>query len=334
MTLQPVHCASLNATRLRAIPARDTDLEILLALHEGHILRPTQFLAPGTPVRPGMEPVHIAPLGDRHHELLVTDTPVRSDHLEGVEVRFAADLCYFEVQRDDAADFATTAEAVYAHVFRVTRHLPDHRLLRLWNYLPSILRGDDEEERYRRFNVGRFAAWSQLGPCDAHGDPIYPAATAIGAYGGPLIVQVLLTRQTVDHVQNYRQRPPMAYSSKYGHRAPGFARGTLRRADRFIELLVSGTASIVGEETRHDRMRDQSEETLRNLRALLSRENLGDTAFDLGRFHSVRAYVKHPEDLPEAQRALERHIPPEHIIYLWDDICRPGLLLEVEGIAA
>jgi len=55
--------------------------------------------------------------------------------------------------------------------------------------------------------------------------------------------------------------------------------------------------------------------------------------FDLSAIHAVRAYVKRPEDLDSVRTVLEKEIRSERIVYLWDEICRPGLLVEVEGIA-
>jgi chorismate lyase / 3-hydroxybenzoate synthase len=137
----------------------------------------------------------------------------------------------------------------------------------------------------------------------------------------------------VRHVQNFRQVPSASYSNKFGKRPPVFARGSLRHGASWSELIVSGTSSVVGEDTTHDCVCDQSAETVKNLRALLSAKNLGGTGFGLWQLHSVRAYVKRREDLGRVKQEIERHVIAEHIIYLLNDICRPGLLLEVEGIA-
>ena len=57
-------------------------------------------------------------------------------------------------------------------------------VLRLWNYFDAINLGDGDEERYRRFCVGR-ARGAQANAADR-----YPAATAIGRRDGVRVLQV------------------------------------------------------------------------------------------------------------------------------------------------
>ncbi len=310
---------------VKSIFCDKSKLAELLASHEEQVLRLTQFVKKGDEVESGCDPVWIEPLQDECFELLLGDEVVTSQIIDGVTVRFCEEVAYFEVRQDDVVDLSSVAEMAYQKVFRLMEQLPDYQLLRIWNYVPRILEGADEQERYRLFNAGRFAAWQERGPKDEAGAPVYPAATGIGAYAGPLVVQVLLTRQSVRHVQNYRQVPAATYSGKFGKLPPVFARGSLCSG----QLIISGTASVLGEETVHETAKEQAEETLRNLKALCSLKNLGACSFEIADLHTIRVYVRKGEDLAEIKQVL---VGLDHPIYLRDEICRPGLLLEIEGI--
>lgn len=309
----------------------EAGLARLLSEYNGHIFRTTEFLSKDKVADPAAEVVYIEPLLADRFELLLSSEQVGETVVVGTRIRQSESFCSFMVAVSDS-DLMEAALAAYRRVFEIMKALPHFQLLRIWNLIPRILEGANEQERYRLFNRGRYAAWHEAGPLDPTGEPVLPAATGIGAWGGPLMIQVLMTRKPVRHVQNYRQIPSARYSEKFGIKPPIFARGTLLETPG-AQLIVSGTASVVGEETRHTTAAAQTTETVRNLRALLSRRNLGNAEFALRQFHSVRAYVKHTSDLPAIRRELERYISPNEIIYLKDDICRPGLLLEVEGIA-
>ena len=234
-------------------------------------------------------------------------------------------------------DLKKSAVQAYKKLFHEIQKNPQERLLRAWNYIPNILDANGDLERYHEFNRGRFEAWQKYGPKDAEGRPIYPAATGIGSHGGPVVIECLTTVYDVQHLQNPRQTPAHLYSKKYGSLPPVFARATLHIAPDGVELYISGTASIVGEDAIHlDDPLQQAKETLLNIAALIGRENLkgtGHAGFELKDLEVVRVYVKHPKDLAIIRREVEKSIPSEHIIYLHDDICRKEWLLEIEAVA-
>lgn len=209
--------------------------------------------------------------------------------------------------------------------------------LRAWNFIPNIL--DYEElERYRLFNKGRWEAWQQFGLLNELGEPIRPAATAIGALDGPLIVEVLFSKYEVVHLENPRQKQFIYYSKKWGVKPPVSARGTLHRLPKFEEVYISGTASLLGEEVAHegDPVK-QTEETFENIKVLISPDNLSKykatSNFTLGDLKSVRVYIKHKKDYAAIRQVVEKYVPSSEVLYLHDDICRPGFLVEIEGVA-
>jgi enamine deaminase RidA (YjgF/YER057c/UK114 family) len=101
-------------------------------------------------------------------------------------------------------------------------------------------------------------------------------------------------------------------------------------------LFVSGTASVVGHESRHrDDVAAQARETLRNIRALIGGEEATDGVLRDSRFSPVKVYLRRAEDRPIVQRILQDELgEATPILYLAAEICRPELLVEVEGLAS
>src|SRR5690606_1613171 len=134
-------------------------------------------------------------------------------------------------------------------------------LLRIWNYLDAITVGEGDLERYRQFCVGRARG---LGSFDV--DRL-PAATAIGCRDGRRVLQVywLASHAAGTPLENPRQVAAYRYPRQYGPQAPSFARAMLPPAGSDLPLLLSGTASVVGHETRHaDDLAAQLAETFAN----------------------------------------------------------------------
>lgn len=107
-------------------------------------------------------------------------------------------------------------------------------------------------------------------------------------------------------------------------------------SDRRQEVIyISGTAAIRGEEsvTTGDVL-SQTEITLENIQHLIGleegRENLPEHSGKLG---LLRVYLKNEEDAPAVKADLDRLCPDLPIAYLYADVCREELLIEIEGIA-
>jgi hypothetical protein len=47
----------------------------------------------------------------------------------------------------------------------------------------------------------------------------------------------------------------------------------------------------------------------------------------------IRVYLKRPEDLVKCRAICERRFGPVPAVYAVADICRPELLVEIEGVA-
>ncbi|KFN50054.1 hypothetical protein [Arenimonas composti] len=231
-------------------------------------------------------------------------------------------------------DIETAAAIAYQRLLVAVRPSAHPYLLRIWNYFAAINRGDGDDERYRRFCVGR-----ARGVDGMFNDPP-PAATAIGTDGEPGRLQVvaLCARAPAVALENPRQTPAWRYPREHGPVAPGFSRGAVLDADgEMPQLLVSGTASIVGHVSQH--LGDcgaQLQESLRNLAALMDEAKARTgVAFAFERCRALRIYLRRPGDLAAARAVLAASgIPLERVAWLRGDVCRRELDVELEGVFA
>ena len=107
----------------------------------------------------------------------------------------------------------------------------------------------------------------------------------------------------------------------------------------FVTTLVSGTASIVNQQTVHpgDAAR-QTEQTIQNIAILIApanfaRHGLPGAGASLRDLAKLRVYVKRPEDYLVCREVVERMLPGVPVLYLRADVCRPDLLVEIEAVA-
>lgn len=218
---------------------------------------------------------------------------------------------------------AGAARHAYASLRRFLGGRSERHVLRVWNYIGAINRGEGDLERYKQFCDGRAEG---LGDFFATG---YPAATAIGHHGDDhrLQVYLLASGHAGVRVENPRQLSAWRYPRQYGRTSPGFARAmTLPAQD---VLAISGTAAIVGHASAHEGDLDaQLDETLTNLEALLASADM-PAGFDT---HSpLKAYVRHPADAPRVRDLLHRRLPGVPVLLLHGDVCRSELLVELDG---
>jgi len=230
------------------------------------------------------------------------------------------------------ADAAPTAERLYRELIEALDDSAFSYPLRLWNFLPSINRGDGDAERYRRFCVGRGRALEAAGLADAQ----MCAATAIGGEAGRMQLLALIGRAPGISIENPRQVSSWHYPRRYGPRQPAFARATAVPLDpNRWGLLVSGTASVVGHTTAHplDTLA-QVDEAARNLEALLAHAAGALARPALARFNRdslARVYVRRAADWPAVERRLRSRWPELALCGLRGDVCRSDLMVEIEA---
>lgn len=260
-------------------------------------------------------------------------------------------ICTSENNGDD---LQKAAEDSYKQIFDYLSENKNLNLLRVWNYIPNILTdetgkfvadekgnsiGNITRERYRMFNAGRWDAWQQWGPKLKNGDPIRPAATGIGSFGGPLVVEVLFTENKVIAIENPLQTQFVHYNrEKYGAKPPVSARGTIHITQNGPEVYVAGTASLISDSVAHiGNIEAQTYETLNNINTLLGVENMKnygiETGFSLKDLEAIRVYIKNEDDYELVKSIIDTIWNDRPVLYVHDHICRPGFLLEIEGLA-
>ncbi len=224
-------------------------------------------------------------------------------------------------------------ELAYREVFSALDSLGYRHLLRIWNYLPEINVHTLGIERYRQFNSGRRKALLASGR-NVTGN--VPAACALGSeMGSPLLIYFIASQAMAPTpIENPRQISAYEYPQQYGPK-PAFSRANVLHQRTGSTLFISGTASIVGHETRHvGDISAQTLETVANIEALLAETHrvTGGPRFGLDDL-AYKVYVRKPAHLPTIQSHLRAALGPRaQILYLRADICREELLVEIEAV--
>lgn len=222
--------------------------------------------------------------------------------------------------------------------------------VRAWNAVPSITRSDAPGlHRYMAFNAGRHDAYAGHFASTNDMPRAMPTASAVGHDAQDLAICVLGYRQPGLGIENPRQVPAFRYSSRYGTTPPSFVRATVLPPEDAnaaeLRVLVAGTASVVGEDSQHTGdLQKQLEETYRNMATLVaaasglqrtqSFANAEQQAW-LDRYRSARVYIRRPDDFKPVMGSVSSALPDVNgIEFVRADICRPELLVEIEGVAS
>lgn len=220
--------------------------------------------------------------------------------------------------------------------------------VRTWFYVEGITRPEAEVWRYQELNRARsdfYRGIPFLAPSPRQArEAFYPASTGIGMSANRLLVGCVALETRREDVrllslENPLQTPAYAYHPKYSGPSPKFSRAMAVLLGDCLTTWISGTASIVSSESRHlGDIEKQTEQTLDNIERLISPENF--TAFGvpgagagLEELAKIRVYLRRPEDLDRCREICERRIGNIPAIYAMADVCRPELLVEIEGVA-
>lgn len=271
--------------------------------------------------------VGLEPLQEPMYEVWHANAPVTCGRDGDLCWSRSDEHLFFSIAVDEAScgGIAAAAEHAYRRLTAFVAASATPHLLRLWNYLDAINFGEGDAERYRLFCDGR-----ARGMRDCH-DLSYPAATAIGRQDGVRVLQVygFAARQPGRLVENPRQVSAWRYPRQYGPTAPTFARGMLT-AD--AQLLISGTAAVVGHASLHDGdLPAQIDETWANLGSL--RGQAGFSHCDFGTHTFLKAYLRNRLDAGRVSAAMNERAPAlAGLLLLAGDICRRELLVEIDGV--
>ena len=316
-----IKTAELGKRALALLPAGQTQQALI-----NFVFGPVQSVWPSTDI--GLEWLG----GDLVCEQWMAAAPVRFGHGETWSWSRNKDLLAVAMAASDEGDPAETTARIYRELIATVRSAGYPHLLRIWNYLSDINGGDGDNERYRRFCIGRGQALAEAGLEDAR----MCAATAIGSHDGRFRLFALAGRAPGQSIENPRQVSAWNYPPIYGARSPAFARATaVSLSKQRIALLISGTASVVGHATAHPGdVLAQTDEAVSNLAALLAEAASDLQCPALARFSddaAARVYVRHAQDWPAVYKRLREHWPTLPLAGFLGDICRRDLLVEIEA---
>ncbi len=284
--------------------------------------------------------VPLPALQPRHgSELWLSSTP--TSHGEDTGIHYATnDDVLFGYTRFSTSQSETAIEQAledrYDAVLNLLRSTGYPHLMRIWNYLPHINDSAVGVDNYQRFCRARHHAFAKNYDNLV---PRLPATTVVGTVAPNFQLTVLAGRAEPRHFENPRQVSAYHYPRRYGPKSPLFARATMTDwGRRRFTLFISGTASIVGHESRHrGDVQAQIKEVLRNIEALVDEVNRSGRVRLRGvaDLDYLRVYVRKPAELGTVQQHLSDRVGVNsQVLYLNADICRPELLVELEAMVS
>ena len=225
------------------------------------------------------------------------------------------------------------------------------QFFRVWLYQGHLVLPENDTQRYKELNRARtdfFRGRKFLAPLlskDYAGPEVYPASTGIGTEDMDIVMSgIALSTKRADIIavplENPQQTSAFDYGEVYSPQSPKFARAMGLQIGDSAKVYVSGTAGITESESRYfDDPEGQTELTLDNIAALISGRNLekhGIHGFDadLSDLMVGKVYVKRAAEYERIRSICEKRCPDIPFIYTIADVCRPELLVEIEGIAA
>jgi chorismate lyase/3-hydroxybenzoate synthase len=331
--LKPVATTSLALAYLNP-----DELAAYISRHSGHILGIAGFGRRPSELPNARSPqiwVDMPVLGDDSvFEVWRSSTPVTHTQADGIDSTRNAELIYGCFEAPQGADESIEAATfrAYTKLFDCINNAGYPHLWRVWHYFPRITAAENGGERYHAFNVGRHEAFLARGRMI--GEQTAPAACALGSRSGHLVIYFMAGKHAGVPIENPRQTSAYHYPEQYGPRSPTFARAMLVGTGPDQQLLISGTASIVGHATQHaGDVAEQTRETLANIRELIAQAK--QVGFDATWESRVllKVYLRRPDDLPLVRAQItEEFGTRQQTIYLQADVCRTDLLLEIEGV--
>lgn len=124
--------------------------------------------------------------------------------------------------------------------------------------------------------------------------------------------------------------------NKKANQAPQFERAKLITDGKNSRVFISGTASIVGQETIGlGNIEKQTRVSIDNIELLTSEKNLKSHCPELtvfpDKYAYVRVYVKNENDFPIVKTICREYFGEIPMCFVKADICRADLLVEIEA---
>ena len=220
-----------------------------------------------------------------------------------------------------------------------------NHIVRQWNFVGNILEIKDELQNYQIFNEVRSENFHKYRTIHS-----YPAATGIGMkFGGICLDCLAVTSENnlkIIAIDNPEQIRPYDYGQqvlkgkplegKKTKQPPQFERAVHLSNNLASTLFVSGTASIVGQETIGiDDVEKQTVVTIENISRLTDPTRIGhltgNADADPGNLILLRVYIKNQDDFLKVKAICEEYFPNVTANYIEADVCRDNLLVEIEA---
>lgn len=297
---------------------------------QDRILACIEHAAIATRAVPGAQAIGLPRLFGPAWEVWESDTPVTRGEIGGFRFAHNDDVMigFLQVPEPELGQAEDASYRAYARLNEVLRAQGFPHWLRVWNYMGQIHRGEGDAERYRQFVAGRYRALAT----EPGFEQTLPAATAIGHQAEGLLIYLLASRQAGHQIENPRQLSAFRYPRQYGPRSPSFSRAMLANWSDQHELMVSGTASVVGHETRHaGQPLAQLRESMHNVEALVREASTMTGGQRDWVAQAIKLYVRDPADAGPAADLLQAQFPDCVRVVLQGDICREDLALEFEA---
>lgn len=279
------------------------------------------FVFDKQPNMPGRLPVpfDVMAASATYQERWMTDKPMVYSRMPRFEQWQNAEFLVLSME-SQAADIGQLSTDVYSVALKQATVLGYLTLIRTWNYFPRINEKSGGLERYQSFCVARQKVLNHF--------PVFqkqnPAATAIGTHNNHNHFVFLFAKTAGQGIENKRQLSAWEYPKKYAPKQPRFARAMLHSG----VLMCSGTASVVGHETKHvGDLEKQFHESLLNVKTLL--KQTGDQ-FEVSTGY-FRFYLRDAKDLALLNQLIEQSAL-SHYMVLLADVCRADLLVECEAV--
>jgi len=224
-----------------------------------------------------------------------------------------------------------------------------NQVFRQWNYVEQIFSIQQidrcRRQNYQLFNEARAEYYSKYRTV-----PGFPAATGIGTAFDGVTIECMAVVCDEETVSVAIANPQQLNSYKYGqevlkgepqknskqNQPPQFERARLMTNGSSSRLFVSGTASIIGQETIGlGDVEKQTRVTIENIAVLVSESNLRAHYPALrnvpDKYAYVRVYVKNQEDIALVKAICLDHFGNVPTTFVQADICRDNLLVEIEA---
>lgn len=224
-------------------------------------------------------------------------------------------------------------------------HMSFNDIVRQWNYIGNILEVKNELQNYQVFNEVRSENYHKFRTIHS-----YPAATGIGMKFGGVILDFCAVKAEnslkIIAIDNPDQIRPYDYGQqvlkgkpvdgKGIKQPPQFERAVLLNYSHGSTLFVSGTASIIGQDTIGvNDVEKQTEVTIENISRLTDEKRIGhltgNSDPDTSRMILLRVYIKNQSDFLKVKAICEHYFPGVPAVYIEADICRDNLLVEIEA---